>query len=218
MPHSFVIAKLVPKRSAMWTSYYGIQKAADLATRPFLALHVSATDLGLGDPEEPERYSTLFLVSPEKPTGLKYFTLTPRASGEKRALVVNPSLHPEGRSLYVHTFPELHEDEVIFGAGVANDATIGPHYLDKPSFRTFCRSVMKDRHNRMQLKQSEILRGQSLSGGDDAIEDGWDTWSGKSSKERFRDPMGCVYEHLHFKNLPLWEPPSIYRELLLYKQ
>ncbi|KAG2041072.1 hypothetical protein BDR03DRAFT_946922 [Suillus americanus] len=47
MPQSFVVAKFMPERSASWTSSYGLKKATSWTTRPFLALRISRTDVGL---------------------------------------------------------------------------------------------------------------------------------------------------------------------------
>ncbi|KAF8515061.1 hypothetical protein JB92DRAFT_2916075 [Gautieria morchelliformis] len=200
MAHSFVVTRFIPQRSAWWTSYYGVQKASALVTHPFLALRVFATDLGWGDPSNPTRHIYLFIVSPQKPTGLNsdcYFTVASTVSEETRHLRVHPPLTRDGPTLYIHTFPKLYEEE--------------------SSFRIFCRSVMKDHSRRMRLQRLETIRTSSPHDAD-KVQSDWDTWSGQLDEEYLHEPGGLVYEHLPFNNLPLQEPCSIHQELLLYKQ
>lgn len=107
MPHSFVVAKFLPQRSATWTSHYGLEKAASFKSHPFLALRVSRTDIGMQNLDLQEQF--LFAISPKKPTGVNdgcYFALGSSLDKEKKMLRVEPPLRPGGRTLYVHTFSE----------------------------------------------------------------------------------------------------------------
>ncbi|EED78870.1 predicted protein [Postia placenta Mad-698-R] len=65
----------------------------------------------------------------------------------------------------------------------------------------------------------ETMKPRS-SGGDEAVQDNWDTFSKDvNDVEHLHDPFGrCVFERLEFKDLPLTEEPSIYRELAIYDQ
>ncbi|KAG2041060.1 hypothetical protein BDR03DRAFT_35203 [Suillus americanus] len=111
IPHSFVVAKFLPQRSATWTSYYGLEKAASLKSLPFLALRVSRTDVGMQDFDRQGQF--LFAISSKKPTGVNdgcYFTLGSSLDKDKKMLRFEPPLRPGDRTLYVHTFPRLLED------------------------------------------------------------------------------------------------------------
>ncbi|THH19818.1 hypothetical protein EW146_g1422 [Bondarzewia mesenterica] len=215
MAHSFVVARFLPQLSAQWTSHYGFKKAADLVTRPFLALRVYATDIGLGDPSQPTRYAVLFVVSSQKPIGVNkdcFFALGSAVDQKYRALTVNPPISLGGRALYVHTFPKLH---ACFQGDVdITSSSYSPYRLDESNFHTFCHSVMEDHHNRKKLTHCPS------SGGDEPVENGWDTWSGSTTTgmEYLRKPVSCVYELLEYEDPSLLDPPAIYEELLMYKQ
>ncbi|KAG1841823.1 hypothetical protein DFJ58DRAFT_807718 [Suillus subalutaceus] len=187
MPHSFVIAKFLPQRSANWTSYYGLEKAASLKTLPFLALRVSRTDVGMQDLGRQGQF--LFAISSGKPTGVNDGVI------ERKTLHVEPSLRPSGRTLYVHTFPRLLEDAQFQISPVTVPHL--PHRLDEASFLlAFCGSV---------LEIYEFLKCANdahSSGGSEPVEDGWDSWSGKSP-----------YEYEHDRGATF-----IYQDLLLYNQ
>jgi hypothetical protein len=140
--HSFVVAKFIPQRSATWTSYYGLEKAASLKSHPFLALRVSQTDIGMPNFDLHDG-QFLFAISPKKPTGVNdgcYFALGSSLDGEKKMLRVEP-LCPGGHTLYVHTFPRLLED-TEFKPSKEPVHHIS-HRLDESSYLTFCRSVME---------------------------------------------------------------------------
>jgi len=142
MPHTFVVAKLIPQRSAYWTSGYGILKATSLATRPFLALRISRTDIGYDDHWREGDF--LFAISPQKPSGVNegcYFALRSSLDEGSKMLHVQPPLHPKGGTLYVHTFPKLLEHlELDPPVSVAHL----PHQLEESSYLAFCRSVLDD--------------------------------------------------------------------------
>ncbi|KAG1887633.1 kinase-like domain-containing protein [Suillus subluteus] len=202
IPHSFVVAKFLPQRSATWTSYYGLKKAASLKSLPFLALRVSRTDIGMQKFDRQGQF--LFAISSKKPTGVNdgyYFAL--RSSLDKDS--VEPPLRPGDRTLYVHTFLKLLEDTEF----KLSPETV-PHIsnrLDESSYLTFCRSVMEDAQS---------------SGGSDPVEDGWDSWSGESQGEYLNRRSGYVFEYLEPQSFNLSaatvEPTSIHQDLLLYNQ
>ncbi|KAG1868453.1 hypothetical protein F4604DRAFT_910890 [Suillus subluteus] len=144
MPHSLVVAKLMPQPSAYWTSYYGREKVISLATRPFLALRISQTDVGLHDNSQEGDF--LFAISPQKPSGVNkgcYFALGSSLDAGRKMLHVEPPLHPEGGTLYVHTFPRLLE-YVESARSRARTVPRLPHQLEKSSYLTFCHSVLHD--------------------------------------------------------------------------
>ncbi len=220
MAHSFVIAKLAFKRSVYWTSYYGAETAIALKTRPFLALRVHARDLEPDDYRFHSQHTYLFAVSTHKPTGIRescYMALGPAAKEEKRVLVVHPPLPSEGRPLYVHTYPWLAEYPVSTeenSSGSPKNA--GPHHVEPSSFRAFCRSVLyDDLPTYRELERLQRLERAS-SGGDEPVEENWESWSGRSATEGLHKPIWNIYEYLEFKNLSIAEPPSIYQELALY--
>ncbi|KAG1779413.1 hypothetical protein EV702DRAFT_99782 [Suillus placidus] len=85
MPHSLVVAKFMPQRSAYWTSHYGREKAISLPTRPFLALRISQNDIGLDN--QLREGDFLFAVSPQKPSGVNkgcYFALGSSLDGGRK--------------------------------------------------------------------------------------------------------------------------------------
>jgi len=215
MPHSFVVAKFLPQRSANWTSYYGLERAASLKPLPFLALRVSRTDVGMQDLGRQGQF--LFAISSEKPTGVNdgcYFTLGSSLSIERKMLRVEPSLCPSGHTLYVHTFPRLLEDAQFQISPVTVPHL--PHRLDEPSFLAFCNSVLE-----IYTKFLKCANDARSSGGSELVEDGWDSWSGKSPYEYEHDRGGYVFEHLEPENFDMStvvEATSIYQDLLLYNQ
>ncbi|KAG2071500.1 kinase-like protein [Suillus decipiens] len=215
MPHSFVIAKFLPQRSADWTSYYGLEKAASLKTLPFLALRVSRTDIGMQDMGRQGQF--LFAISSEKPTGVNdgcYFALGSSLNIERKMLCVEPSLYPGGRTLYVHTFPRLLEDAQFQISPVTVPHL--PHRLDESSFLAFCGSVLD-----VYAKFLKCANDAHSSGGSEPVEDGWDSWSGQSPYEYRHDRGGYVFEYLdpqNFDTSTAVEATSIYQDLLLYNQ
>ncbi|KAH7907913.1 kinase-like domain-containing protein [Hygrophoropsis aurantiaca] len=214
--HSFVVAKFAPKKSASWTSYYGVRAAALLSTRPFLALRMPLVHIGLQEPSDPPCY-VLFLVSGRKPEGLNdnsYFALGPASDQESKILHVRPGplLCPDGRTLYVHTFPKLFEDELVpEPVPVAAEFS---HHLDNSDFLTFCRSVLE------QPGRIQANTNARYSGGEDSVPVDWDSWSGQSPREGLNERFGYVFEYLRAETFDFssLESPSIYEELLLYKQ
>ncbi|KAG1887625.1 hypothetical protein F4604DRAFT_1717852 [Suillus subluteus] len=215
MPHCFVIAKFLPQRSANWTSYYGLEKAASLKTLPFLALRVSRTDVGMQDLGRQGQF--LFAISSEKPTGVNdgcYFALGSSLSIERKMLHIEPSLRPSGRTLYIHTFPRLLEDAQFQISPVTVPHL--PHRLDEASFLAFCGSVLK-----VYAKFLKCANDAHSSGGSEPVEDGWDSWSGKSPYEYEYDRGGYIFEYLEpqdFNMSTAVEATSIYQDLLLYNQ
>jgi hypothetical protein len=182
MSCSFFLARFLPLPSAKAARYVPQfclnQLKAFKPTRPFLVLRVPASDLGLGheDPNlpPPRESNVLFVISHQKPVGDSkecYFALTPAAPHEKRVLHVFP---PLGDNLYLHTFPKLQVRDGGLVDRVNNIAT-SSHQLDKSSYEVFCKSVMEDHNRYLQTKR---LNHPPVSGGDDAVEEDWDSWSG----------------------------------------
>lgn len=202
-------------RSANWTSYYGLEKAACLKPLPFLALRVSRTDVGMQDLGRQGQF--LFAISSEKPTGVNdgcYFTLGSSLNIEKKTLRVEPPLSPGGHTLYVHTFPRLLED-AQFQISPAIVPHL-PHRLDESSFLAFCGSVLE-----VYAKFLKRANDARSSGGSEPVEDGWDSWSGESPYEYEHDRGGYVFEYLEPQNFNMSaavETTSVYHDLLLYNQ
>ncbi|KAG1839141.1 hypothetical protein DFJ58DRAFT_859919 [Suillus subalutaceus] len=205
MPHSLVVAKLMPQRSANWTSYYGRQQAISLATRPFLALRISQTDIGLhGHSQEGD---FLLAISPQKPSGVNegcYFALGSSLDEGRKMLHVEPPLHPEGGTLYVHTFPRFLE-YVESARSRARTVPRLPHQLGKFSYLTFCHSVLHDYDRILQEKYTNDERSSGGSG---------------PETEGMLKTYGYVFEYLEPQSFDLSsvQPPSIYQDLLLYNQ
>lgn len=111
-----MIVRLDATKSAWRTSLYGVQKAAELETHPFLAFRALGTDLGLRDKVHPyfpdipiEGSPRMFIVSPLKPKGLyKDCYLTLGGPEDERTLQLVPSL-PIEQTLYLHTLPMIFE-------------------------------------------------------------------------------------------------------------
>lgn len=218
LSHSFVLVRFSFKRSALWTSHYGIEKAAALRAQPFLALRVPARDFEPEDTPYPETHAHLFLISTRKPSGISqdcYLALEPAAKEEKQTLVVNPPLPSQGKPLYVHTYPWLLEEPMLEDEGTC--VKPGPHHLDEPSFRIFCRSVLEDRPRCLKLEKSQAMKLAS-SGGPEPVEEGWQTFSGGPANEYLNKPPWNKYDYLEFENLPIEGPPSIYKELESYER
>jgi hypothetical protein len=217
MPHTFVVAKLIPQRSAYWTSGYGILKATSLATRPFLALRISRTDIGYDGHWREGDF--LFAISPQKPSGVNegcYFALGSSLDEGSKMLHVQPPLHPKGGTLYVHTFPKLLEHlELDPPVSVAHL----PHQLEESSYLAFCRSVLDDYDKILQEKYTNGPDERS-SGGSEPVGDEWHTWKTYEHTERALKQNGYVFEYLEpwSFDLSVVEPPSIYQDLLLYNQ
>ena len=215
MAHSFVVARFLPQPSAQWTSPYGIEKAADIPTRPFLALRIYAKDMGYSNRPEHAHLSMLFIVSPEKPVGASkdcFFTLASGAKTADRVLAVTPPLSSSERPFYLYTFPKLFADYTVSDFDVSGDRFSGPHKLDESDFKIFCKSILED-----DLRRKVKLRS---SGGNDAVKNAWNTKSGEGATgtEYQPKPRSCVYELLDWRDPLLLAHPSIYNEQLLYEQ
>ncbi|KAG2058191.1 hypothetical protein BDR06DRAFT_950604, partial [Suillus hirtellus] len=129
-------------------------------------------------------------------------------------LHVEPPLHPEGGTIYVHTFPKLLEDiEYERPASVAHL----PHQLEESSYFTFCRAVLDDYDRMLQEKYTNEERS---SGGSEPVGDEWDMWNTQQQTEGAPQKNGYVFEYLEPQSFDLSavEPPSIYQDLLLYNQ
>ncbi|KAG2071491.1 hypothetical protein BDR04DRAFT_506328 [Suillus decipiens] len=212
MPHNFVVAEHMPRRSASWTSGYGILQATSLTTRPFLALRISRTDIGCDD--QWRKGDFLFAISPQKPSGVNegcYFTLGSSLDERSKTLQVEPPLHPEGATLYVHTFPKLLE-HLKFDSPVS--VACLPHQLEESSYFTFCRSLLDDYGRILQDKYSHDERS---SGGSEPVGDTWHLWDASQQTEGAVGREGYVFKPQNF-DLSAVEPPSIYQEVLLYNQ
>ncbi|KAG2041080.1 hypothetical protein BDR03DRAFT_1024239 [Suillus americanus] len=215
MPHTFVVAEFMLQRSAYWTSSYGILQAASLTTCPFLALRISRKDIGYDDHWRKGVF--LFVISPQKPSGVNegcYFALGSSLDESRKMLHIEPPLHPEGGTLYVHTFPKLLEHIEIELPG---SVTHLPHQLENSSYLTFCRSVLDDYVRILQVKYSN---DEPSSGGNEPVGDEWHTWKTRKQREGEPEHNDYVFEYLepHSFDLSTVEPPSIYQDLLLYNQ
>ena len=215
MAHSFVVARFLPQPSAQWTSIYGVEKAADIITHPFLALRMHLKDIGFSSRPKHAHLFMLFIVSSERPTGASedcIFTLGPVAEKTDRVLTVNPPFSFSGRPVYLYAFPKLIAKCTVSDFDISDDRFSGPHKLDETDFKIFCESVIEDDCRRMVRVRT--------SGGDEAVEDGWETWSSRSSTgtEQGRKPESCIYELLDWRDPSSLACSSIYHELLLYKQ
>ncbi|KAH7907916.1 kinase-like domain-containing protein [Hygrophoropsis aurantiaca] len=206
MSHSFVVAKFAPKKSATWTSYYGVRAAALLSTRPFLALRMPLVHIGLQKPSDPPCY-VLFLVSARKPEGW---------NGKQNP--ARPSRALAATSDWPHT---LFEDSLDPdpGESVLVPAEF-PHHLDDSDFLTFCRSVLEQHNTLLQEHIQPNISNARFSGGDDPVQADWDSWSGQSPKEFMHKAFGYMFEFLEPEifDFSTLESPSIYEELFLYKQ
>lgn len=58
------------------------------------------------------------------------------------------------------------------------------------------------------------------SGGEEVVQDNWGAFSkDRNDVEYLHDLVGqCMFERVEFKDLPLSEEPSIYRDLAIYDQ
>ncbi|OSX62266.1 hypothetical protein POSPLADRAFT_1115601, partial [Postia placenta MAD-698-R-SB12] len=217
LAQSFVLARLLTQRSAYWTSWHGYHRAALLPAQPFVALRVRFTEFGCDNVH-------LFIVSPTKRTSGLYadcdlpLVLQPGNARLDDALRAVPPLPTSTRQLYLHTFPALKTQRGI--GGMLQDEESDKFKLEEPSFQRFWSKAWSEA---MKFRKKEwgyeTMKPRS-SGGDEAVQDNWDTFSKDvNDVEHLHDPFGrCVFERLEFKDLPLTEEPSIYRELAIYDQ
>ncbi|OCH90132.1 kinase-like protein [Obba rivulosa] len=218
MPPTFTLARLRPTGAGQWASNLGQQKAADLNTRPFLALHALSSDY-----HNPGKVSTyvslgrLFVVSPQKPEGLYtgfYCVLSPVEATDGRTLTVYPPLQSSGQPLYVHTLPALPDTRML--EDIVPDPL--PYHLDDASFRVFCLAVREDM-DELRKRRSDVASRDS--GGLEAVQKDWDSWSQQTSRTKARRaPLGeSIFERLPaIGNLNVLDPPTIYSELRLFHQ
>lgn len=221
MTHSFIAAKLWAQRSAYWTSYFGVQAAARLVTHPFIALRVRESDLR-EDHFSATSKNFLFIVSPHKPTGnhsTNYVVVLPTTQKEGRSVSVHPPLHVQGQTLYIHTIPRLLELpwEAEENTNIATARVAGPHQLDDESFRNFRRWYQEDQDKRRE-RVRRGLGSKRSSGGQEVVEDDWDTWSGEPGTEGLNDPRAYVFDYLPLKDIAVLCCPAVYQDLTVYKQ
>ncbi|KAG2351178.1 hypothetical protein BDR07DRAFT_1502341 [Suillus spraguei] len=216
MPHNFVVGRTIyPSVRLLGPLVYGILQATSLTSRPFLALRISRRDIGCGDQWREGDF--LFAISPHKPSGVNegcHLALGSSLDERSKMLHVEPPLHPEGGTLYVHTFPRLLEH---LGPKPPISVAHLPHQLEQSSYLTFCRSVLDDYDRILQDRYSNDERS---SGGSEPVEDEWHVWDNPQQTERALKREGYVFNYLEPQNFDLSavEPPSIYQELLLYNQ
>ncbi|OBZ79477.1 hypothetical protein A0H81_00671 [Grifola frondosa] len=221
MSRSFILVRLIPEKSALWTSYFGVQVASTLVTTPFVALRILPADLGLYSFEPPT--NMLFLISPEKPVGFDreyYFALTPASDDEKRTLTIDPPLQSlDGRPLYLHTCPCFRANAFLPADAEAAGTGRLSRLLDEANFCFFRDEVLHDREERRQRLQS-YQKGRRVSGLDrEIIGDSWQSFSDSPPAEYFQDPnFAGIYELIECANFFGVESPSLHRELLLYRQ
>ncbi|OBZ65277.1 2-haloalkanoic acid dehalogenase [Grifola frondosa] len=155
---------------------------------------------------------------PSLPTGSDGDCLPLASSeGERIDLVVNPPFPLSfGRPLYLHA--GICFEDNGFDLSSAGDPADVQYRLDEESFRLFCgatRASLQKRDDLLFLNKKK----RRISGGDDPVEDSWDSWSGRSERETLHDPKAFAFQRVPFAelNLPL-EPPTIYNELRLFRQ
>jgi len=168
MPPIFVLARLKPAGAVKWILPLGQQAAFTLETRPFLALHALVSDYQhVGESWMYAPMGRLFVVSPDKPEGLYrgfYCALSPAQQTEQRVLTVQPPLHSEGQTLYIHTLPPLTDSTML------SDTVLHPlpYQLEGSSFYAFCVFVQEDLG---ELRRRMEVNTKRLSGGSEPIEE-----------------------------------------------
>ncbi|OBZ65270.1 hypothetical protein A0H81_14788 [Grifola frondosa] len=223
MSNPFIVVCLVASQSARWTSWHGIQASERfIPTRPFLALPLALKDVGTNYDPTYDPYQYLFVVSPQKSIGISegfYLPLTSSKSpgGEGNNLIVNPPFPLSfGWPLYLHSAPFIRDNK--FDLRPVGDPTDVQYRLDESSFRLFCDTVKSSLQKRREL----LIQGKAsrrISGGDEKVQQDWDSWSGSSDKETLHDPGAFAFERVPFAELSLpLEPPTIYTELRLFRQ
>ena len=225
MPPSFLGVRLNAKESALMTSKYGLQVAESMPVRPFLAFKSSLFELRSSPVEQ--SHWILLGVSPRKPTGEHaddYFALNPAESGEERVLVTEPPVSTTQR-LYLHLFPRIVFPN-FHGLGVESanpptSATDGTYEFERESFDRLCAAF----HPPIIETHVTVERAweRATSGGDEPVQDDWQTWSGPSEKES--GPGGLVgrpwtwtYDLVKTDDWTTVPEPTITQELLIMEQ
>ncbi|OCH90134.1 kinase-like protein [Obba rivulosa] len=217
MPPAFTLARLQPTGAGQWISNLGQQKAAELTTRPFLALHILSSDFNRDKVSTWLSPGILFVISPQKPEGLYrgfYCALYPAEATGRRALTVYPPIQPNGQPLYIHTLPALPDTRML--NEVVPDPL--PYHLDDASFRVFCHAVREDM-DELRRRRSDVASRNS--GGLEAVQKDWDSWSQQTSRTNARRTrLGeSIFERLPvLGNFDVLNPPTIYSELRLFYQ
>jgi len=217
--HAFILTKLVPQKSAHWTSPYGHDKAADLPTSTFLALRVLASDIF--QVSSGGSHSILFPICTTKPKGLfqdRYVLVASdrNDSGNARQLPVKPTLSTsDSRPLYVHTAPMLFERNYRASGDGHWPSKYRATDLDLQNFIQF--ALQDHRETRKLCEKSRIQRVHQ--GDYEIVRDDWETWSGQSSPELLNRDNTMVFEFFLGEEDHTWDGLSpITREIAPFLQ
>ena len=236
----FVIAQLSPTRSLPNFSTQELRQTVEsLPTYPFLALSVFGRHLRFLNPGGREISNDLrsrvddwlFIlpVLPYPPAGslegccLELATPSTHPSKRRRINVYPPLSHPDGRTLYLHTYlrllvrpPSTMTKEIYH---LPTQDQLSPFVVASDSMDILAHSVAEDvaRYNFLAYSYHR------WSGGSDIVEPTWSTFS-VTVGERIgtSELFGCQYDFLPFDKLD-WvkldsQPTNIYHQLSYFYQ
>jgi casein kinase 1 len=211
---AIIAAKLLPQHSARWTSRHGDEEAAYLGTKPFLALSTWYDCLWKTKPslDEAFRDPVLFIVSPVKPHGVYegcFLTLIPSATSSLREIQLEPYPMNHVAPLFLHTRPTLSVGQM------KNMPFVSSYQLSGDALERIGNAYSRD------FEITTARAGYMFppkSGGENEVDDEWDSWSGQSAKENLTNPYHQSYEVLPLLDEYWTMLPSIHQELSLLRQ
>ncbi|KAI0367352.1 hypothetical protein BV20DRAFT_559315 [Pilatotrama ljubarskyi] len=228
MPHSLVVARLDPARSAFWIPRFGRLAASKIVTIPFWALRVSLVN---EDEVQPiVAPGTLFVISTQpSPIHIPNASLTlgPRlALDSKRIgaldaqLTTTRSLHSSEACLewplYVHTIPRL---RIHYSS--QKPLTTMHYELDRPSLLKFKDVALDNQLPALDYYYREVRPRQAWIPATESIPDKWTSFSGRRHRYVLgaaNSPRAYCFDFLD-DYLPCFESPAtVYEETYLFHQ
>jgi hypothetical protein len=214
MAHSLVLAKFSPSLTATKArmSPTVIQAAGSMICRPFFALAIALAESHAG--QQFGYNVALFPVSPRKPGGEfadYHATIFLPPTEQSKFLHLGLSSQPPqylSGPLYLHTVPALY-----LKSGLPSCAL--PYQLDLESLQQV--RALGDGH---QISWFRAALQHLDSGGDESVQEGWDTWSGDDPYD-VQVPFGSfMVEYLDPDGIDLGTigPPYVLEELMIFKK
>ncbi|KAI0367368.1 hypothetical protein BV20DRAFT_560154 [Pilatotrama ljubarskyi] len=229
MPHSLVVARLDPARTAYWIPRFGRLAASKIVTTPFWALRISLANED--EEEEPIMDPELLYVVSTQPSPIHIsnasLTLGPRLAldskrvrAEDAQLTTTRPLHSsEARlesPLYVHTIPRL---RIHYSS--QKPLTTMYYELDRPSLLKFKEIALNNRLPALDYYYHEVRPRHAWIPATESIPDKWTSFSGRRHRYVLgaaNSPRAYCFDFLD-ECFPWFEhPTTVYEEIYFFHQ
>ncbi|KAI0321757.1 hypothetical protein OF83DRAFT_1097822 [Amylostereum chailletii] len=200
-----------------------------MPTKPFLAVRVFGTQIGICHPRDPKSYQHTFLLpiySVGHPTldgGSSSFAIASLWENMPgNVLRLHPPIyHIDGTRFYVRTYPYLRvwfDDDCTTLDPRPDGDQLGPYLFETSGFDNMCKTVAKNARFSSKHREALLARWHS-SGGEEEVGDTWSSFSGTAKHPQ--GPFACVYDFLPFPDFHqqlVFDSDAIFQQLAVYYQ